>query len=119
MDTNNHLNKEFTPGFCLIDIFSNHFSFTLVSHKNTEALVAYQNRLDNVYKNSLINQDTIFIIVDASIKNNIAFLISHIYRGQEIIAKSIHYVMNITSTEAELFAIRYNINYAVQLQNIH
>jgi len=55
----------------------------------------------------------------ASIKNNIAFLISHICRGQEIIAKSIHYAMNMTSTEAELFAIRCSINYAVQLQNIH
>jgi len=112
MDTNNHLNKEFTSGFCLIDIFSNHFSFTSVSHKNTKALVAYQNRLDNVYKNSLINQDTIFIIVNASIDNNIAFLISHIHRGQEIITKSIYYVMNITSTKAELFDIRCNINHA-------
>jgi len=61
MDTNNHLNKEFTPYFCLIDIFPDNFSFTSVSHKNTEVLVAYQNRLDNVYENSLINQDTIFI----------------------------------------------------------
>jgi len=112
MDTNNHLNKEFTSGFCLIDIFSNHFSFTSVSHKDIKVLVAYQNRLDNVYENSLINQDTIFIIVNASINNNIAFLILHIHRGQEIITKSIYYVMNITSTKAELFDIRCNINHA-------
>jgi len=69
MNTNNYLNKivslfdslnkEFTPDFCLVDIFSNHFSFTSVSHKDPKTWVAHQNRLDNIYENSLINQDTI------------------------------------------------------------
>jgi len=52
------------------------------------------------------------IVLDASIKNNVATLILHICKGQEIIAKIIHHAMNITSLKAELFAIRYSINYA-------
>lgn len=31
--------------------------------------------------------------------------------------KIIHYVMNVISTEAELFVIRYGINQAIQIQN--
>jgi len=58
------------------------------------------------------------IIADASIKNKVATLVSHIYRGQEIIAKFIYYTMNVTSIEAKLFAIRYGINCVVQLQDI-
>jgi len=58
------------------------------------------------------------IISDTSIKNNIATLVSYIHRDQEIIAKSVHYIMSITSIEAKLFTIRYRINHAIHLQNI-
>ena len=58
------------------------------------------------------------IIANTGIKDNIATSISHIHRGQGIIAKSVYYAMNVTSTEAELFAIRCGINHAVHLQNI-
>ena len=52
------------------------------------------------------------IVLDASVKNNVGILILHICKGQEIIAKTIYHVMNIIFLEAELFAIRYSINYA-------
>lgn len=58
------------------------------------------------------------IISDASVKNNLVTLISHICRGQEIIAKSIYHAMNITSSKAKLFAIRCGINHATQLQDV-
>ena len=58
------------------------------------------------------------IISDTSIKNNVATLVSYIYRDQEIIAKSVYYIMNITSIEAKLFTIRYRINHAIYLQDI-
>ena len=45
------------------------------------------------------------IVLDASIKNNVAILILHICRGQEIIAKNVHYTMNVTFSEMELFTI--------------
>ena len=58
------------------------------------------------------------IISDTSIKNNVATLVSYIYRDQEIIAKSVQDIMNITSIEAKLFTIRYGINHAIHLQDI-
>ena len=50
------------------------------------------------------------IIVNASVKNNVTTLISHIYKGQEVITKLVHHTINVTFTEAELFAIRCGIN---------
>jgi len=47
------------------------------------------------------------IISDTSIKNNIVTLVLYIHRDQEIIAKSVHYIINITSIEAKLFTIKY------------
>jgi len=51
MDTKNHLNKVFSSfdslnkelslGFCLVDIFSNFFSFLSVNQKNFDAINAY------------------------------------------------------------------------------
>ena len=57
--------------------------------------------------------------MNMSIKNNITTSISHTCRGQEIIAKITHYATNINSTEAELFAIRYEVNHAIHLSNIN
>ena len=64
VDTNNQLNevypsfnrlhKELLPGFQLVDNFADHFSFNTVNCKNTE------------------------VISNASIKNNVVTLISHI-----------------------------------------
>ena len=53
---------------------------------------------------------TAIIVTDASIKNDIATSILHMYTFNNPIAKTIHYVVYITSTEAELFAIRCGIN---------
>ena len=50
------------------------------------------------------------IISDASVKNNIATSVLHIRREHKIIMKTIYHTMNITSTEAELFAIRCDIS---------
>ena len=53
------------------------------------------------------------IVSDMSIKNNIVTLIAHIYSYNLPVIKMIHYATNIISTEAELFAIRCEINQAV------
>ena len=118
MDTNNHLNevllssnslnKELSPG--LVDTFLECFSFLLVSQKNSNTLTSHYNKLNNIFENSLVNQDTVLIITDTSVKNNIAILISYIYRGQEIIVKFVCYAINVTFIEAELFTIGYRIN---------
>ena len=52
------------------------------------------------------------VITDASIKNNIATSISHVYIHNKPIIKTLHHTVNIMSIEAELFAIRCGINQA-------
>ena len=52
------------------------------------------------------------VITDASIKNDIATSISHIYLANHPLIKIVHYATFITSIETELFAIRCSINQA-------
>ena len=44
--------------------------------------------------------------------------IAHICCGHNIMAKTIHHVINITMIEAELFTIRYGINQIIHITNI-
>jgi len=46
------------------------------------------------------------IISDTSVKNNTATLVLYIWRNQEIITKTFHYIINVSTIETELFAIR-------------
>ena len=87
IDTNNHLNevfpssnsfnKELSPGFCLVNNFSDCFPFHLFNQKDTNIIITHWNKLNSIYKDSPTNQDTVLIISDASVKNNVAIFISH------------------------------------------
>ena len=90
----------------MIDTFSNQFYFLSVNQKDSDTLRTYHNRLNNIYEDSLNNQDTILVIMDASIKNNVATSVFYIWKDHNIIIKSIHYTMNVNSTEVELFAMK-------------
>ena len=81
-------------------------------------MTTHQKKLNKIFNDSISNPNTVIVIFDASIKNNITTSISHIYNGQNIITKTIHHAMNITSTEAELFAIRCGINQAIQVPKV-
>ena len=105
----NCLNREPSSEFCLINNFPDHFTFHIIDCKDTEVRTAYHNKLKNIFKNSFQSNDTILIIFDASIKNNIITLVLHIRREHEIIKKTIHHVINIMFTEAKIFLIRYDI----------
>jgi len=76
------------------------------------------NKLENVYQCFSNILETVFIISDISVKNNITTSIFYIQRKYNIIRKIIYHVINILSTEAELFAIKYGINQATQLQDV-
>jgi len=52
------------------------------------------------------------VITDANIKNNIATSISYIHLANYPLIKMVHHIAFITSTEVELFAVRYGINQA-------
>ena len=58
------------------------------------------------------------IASDASIKNNVATSIAHIHVFDKPLLKMIHYAIHVTSTKAELFAIRCSINQLLSVNNI-
>ena len=58
------------------------------------------------------------IVTDASIKNNIATSILHIYLVDHPLIKTVHHTSFVTSTEAELFVIRCSINQACNKENV-
>ena len=78
----NRLYKDLLPRFWLVDNFSNHFSFYTANHKDTEVKNAHLYTLDKIFDNFLSNINTILIISDTSIKNNVATLILHIHSNQ-------------------------------------
>jgi len=58
------------------------------------------------------------VVTDASIKNDIATSISHIHIANLSLTKTVHHTAFVSSTEAELFAIRCGINQACIKENI-
>jgi len=56
--------------------------------------------------------------VTASIKNNVTTSIMHIHMADKPLMKTIHHAVNVTSTEAKLFAIRCGINQSSHFDNI-
>ena len=75
-------------------------------------------QLDNVVIKSSSVPSHALVIMDASVKNNVAFSIVHIYVYNKPIIKMLYQAINIISTEAELFAIRCGINQAIHLHSI-
>ena len=112
------LDPEFTLGHRIIDNFSDRFSFNLVNKTEKEKNNRRIQELDEmVLRNSSI-PNTALVITDASIKNNIATSIAHIHSTNRPLTKTVHHISFITSSEAELFAIRCGINQACLLDNI-
>ena len=64
------------------------------------------------------NPHTTLVITDASIKNDIATSVAHIHVANRPLVKTVHHASFVTTTEAELFALRCGINQALSLANI-
>ena len=58
------------------------------------------------------------VVTDASIKDNIATLIAHIYQANFPLTKTVYHAVFVTSSEAELFTMRCGINQACNKDNI-
>ena len=65
-----------------------------------------------------MSTSTAITITDTSIKNNIAIAILHTHIPNRSLSKTCHHSAFVTSTEAELFAIRCGINQASLVNNI-
>ena len=106
------LNPEFSPGHCITDNFSDQFSFNLVNKKEKEKDKTHTQELDDMVLHNSSSPHTAIVITDASIKNNIATSISHVHIANRSLTKTVYHTLFMTSTEAELFAIRCDINQA-------
>ena len=112
------LNPEFTLGHRIIDNFSDRFSFNLVNKTEKGKNNRCAQELDEmVLRNSLI-PNTALVITNTSIKNDIATSIAHIHSTNRPLIKTVHHASFVTSSEAELFAIRCGINQACSLDNV-
>ena len=95
-------NEKFRLGNFLIDSFSDRFSF----HLHSSNINKHMKELDNTTFRALSNMSSAIVISDTSIKNHITTSISHIHLHNRPITKTIHRAVNISTTEAELFAIQ-------------
>ena len=69
-------------------------------------------QLNNITLQAFSSPHIATIVTDASVKNDIATLVSHIHIHNHPLIKTVHHAAFVTSTEAELFAIRCSINQA-------
>ena len=98
-----------------MNIFSNCFSFNLFDKKEKDNICAQE--LNNlVLLNSTLS--SALVVTDASIKDNITTLIAHVHQANSPLIKTVHHTVFVTSSEAELFAMRCGINQACNKDNI-
>ena len=97
--------------FFLIDFLS----IYAIRKKNNKFCI---HQLNLVVIESSLLQSIAIITTDASIKNNIATFILHIYISNQPLIKALHYAVFVTSSKAELFAIRCGISQASSKKNI-
>ena len=105
-------NSEFSPGTRIINTFSSHFSFYSFNKWSSNCLLSHLHQLDNLTIVSSKKLSYALIVTNASIRNNVATSIAHIHICNRPVFKTLHHTVNVTSTEAELFAIRCGINQA-------
>ena len=112
------LDSEFSPGHRIIDNFSNRFSFNLVNKKEKNQNHLRGQELDNMVLYCSSKPHSALMITNVSIKNDIATSILHIHSVDQPLVKTVYHTSFITSTEAELFAIRCGINQACSVNNV-
>ena len=79
---------------------------------------ARSQQLDDITIVSSLLSHTALIVSDASIKHDIATSVSHIHMWDKPLIKTVHHAVFVTSTEAELFAIRCGLNQACNEEEI-
>ena len=106
----------FFPGLRVIDNFSYCISFNIYDKEKDNKFHAHQ--LDAMVLESSLSSSVAIIASDVSIKNNVATSIMHIHTYNKPITKTIHHMVHVTSTEAELFAIRCGINQTTDFNDV-
>jgi len=112
------INPELQPSNRVIDIFSNCFSFHTFSRKNDPSFKSCLQQLDALAIESSTSSSTALVITDVSVKNNVTSSIAYIHVRNKPMVKVLHNAVNITSSEAEFFALRCGINHVTLLYEI-
>jgi len=102
-------NKEFNPGNYIVDIFSDCFSF----HPCSLNVKKHIENLEKITLRAFSNPFSSIVMLDASIKNQVAISISYIHSFNKPVIKTLYKAINITTVKAKLFAIRCGINQVV------
>jgi len=55
------------------------------------------------------------VVSDTSIRNNVTTSVAPVHLFKRSLKKTLHYTINVTTTEVELFVIRCEINQATQI----
>ena len=110
------LHPELSPGFRIIDNFSDCFSFNLSNNEKNDKIRLQQ--LNNMVIEPSTSPSTAIIVTDASIKNDIATSITYTHIANSSLIKTLYHAAFVISTEAKLFAIRCGINQASNKENV-
>jgi len=111
-------NSEFSPSSRIINNFHSHISFHFFNKCSKDNLISCSHQLDNLAIVSSEDLSYTLVVTNASIKNNVTISITHIHIHNRSVIKTVHHVVNVTNTEAKLFAIRYGINQATNIHGI-
>ena len=90
------LHLELSPDLRIIDTFSDCFSFNLSNKEKNDKHCLQQ--LDLMVIESFLLQSIAIIVMDASIKNDIATSISYMHISNQPLIKTLHYAAFVTST---------------------
>ena len=96
--------------------FHNHISFNICNKEKDGKSCAHQ--LDNMVLEFSSSSSTTIIVSNTSIKNNVAIFILYMHINNKPLTKTIYHAVYVTSTEAELFAVRCGINQATNFDNV-
>ena len=109
-------NSEFSLENRLVNVFPN--QFYSVNRKSNNNVKSHLTKLNNLILCTLSNPQLVIVVTDMSIQSQVTTLVFHVHCHDRPIIKTLHYAVNVMTTEAELFAIRCGINQAIHLPNI-
>ena len=112
-------NNEFSLGNRLENKFPSCSSFHSLNRKSKQDFKNLLQHLDNITIQVFSDPLSMIVVIDISIKNQVAMLIAHIYSKNNPIIKTIHHIVNIMFTKAEIFAIRCDINQVTHFLNVN
>ena len=90
-------NDEFKSGKCIVDIFSDYYSF----HPCISNIKKHMKNLEETTIRALSDPFSSIIVSDASIKNQVATSILHIHSFNKPIIKTLHRATNVTTAEVK------------------